>query len=187
MYYKEQWHFILAKEIYFFSSWLEEISGVALTICNLYFVFQRKAGFVFPYHWRIQWGRGGVSDARPSRSNFFHFHEVFGKNLANIYKGFLSQTQGLVPPSGKSWICHCLSQIISGRFKGAPNYHQCVELPGRTSLLVFNYIGAFFGQNTGLVSPFPNTDHAVEFFTNYPQYKNANFANFVLLMPLDII
>ena len=27
---------------------------------------------------------------------------------------------------------------------------------------------------------------ALEFFTNSPQYKNANIANFVLVMPLDI-
>ena len=31
---------------------------------------------------RIQWGRWEVASAPHSRSNFFHFHAVFGTNLA---------------------------------------------------------------------------------------------------------
>ena len=38
------------------------------------------------------------------RSDFFHFHSVFGKPFANN-RG-LAQIQGLAPPSGKSWIRH---------------------------------------------------------------------------------
>ena len=32
------------------------------------------------YHWRMQ--ERGTRDAPPPQSNFFHFHAVFGKNLA---------------------------------------------------------------------------------------------------------
>ena len=38
------------------------------------------------------------------RSDFFHFHSVFGKPFAN--NRVLAQIQGLAPLSGKSWIHH---------------------------------------------------------------------------------
>ena len=47
-------------------------------------------------HWRIQGGGGGTRDARPSKSNFFHFHAVSAKILSSNM--FLVQTQGLAPP-----------------------------------------------------------------------------------------
>ena len=52
-----------------------------------------------------------------SRSNFFYFHAVVGKMLPN--KRFLPQTQGLIPPPGKSWIRHCcFSKIFFYRTEG---------------------------------------------------------------------
>ena len=33
-------------------------------------------------HWRILGGEGCLGTRAPSQSNFFHFHAVFGKNLA---------------------------------------------------------------------------------------------------------
>ena len=66
-------------------------------------ILQTKIGIVLSKkhivnHWRFQ---GGARDAcPPSQSNFFRFHTVFNKNLANSVVEALAL-------SGKSWIRHC--------------------------------------------------------------------------------
>ena len=53
----------------------------------------------------------------PPRSNFFHFHPVLGKNSCQKL-GFCPKPRCWrlpripPPPSGKSWILHCLAQIL---------------------------------------------------------------------------
>ena len=43
----------------------------------------------------------------------------------------------------------------------------------------------FFHTEAKYILTFLNKTHVVEFFRNKPQQKNANIANFVLVMPLE--
>ena len=53
---------------------------------------------------------GGVRDTRPPwASKFFRFHAVFRENLACSRPPWRVH----VPPSGKSWIRHCIRPFIS--------------------------------------------------------------------------
>ena len=47
---------------------------------------------------------GTARQGRASRSKFFNFHAVFGKNLAHPFESW-------TPNPGKSWICYCQSLI----------------------------------------------------------------------------
>ena len=74
----------------------------------------------FIFHWRIQGGVPGT--CAPLSVQFLSFSCSFWqKSLSNTR--FFPQTQGLAPPSGKSWICHCL-RTIDMRY----SYHFLVKL-----------------------------------------------------------
>ena len=52
----------------------------SFVIFTQYIIFISLSPLNLTFHWRIQWALG--TRVPPPRSNFFHFHAVFGKNLA---------------------------------------------------------------------------------------------------------
>ena len=74
---------------------------------------------------------GNTRDVCPPRSNFFHFHAVFGKNLAKNYIFGSNSKVGAPPlpyPSGKSWIRHWFTYLDHNRFRFfQPDTHSCIH------------------------------------------------------------
>ena len=92
--------------------------------------------------------RGGVRDARPPpwASKFFRFHAVFGK----IWRVHAPPGGFTPPPSGKSWIRHCVEPHFNSVSKEKfENYSS-----GASYVIKLSFTQNYFGTSSGKYSQF---------------------------------
>ena len=84
--------------------------------------------------------RGPIIVDAHLRSNFFHFHAVFGKNLAK--NKIFTPNSGVGAPSEKSWILHLTSTPLSA----------CNTLRHKLERQIYDFLGRAINRE-GHTSP----------------------------------